>query len=145
MQSRLSGGNMSDVAHTSHVRIKGPVRIAHLPGEAQPVTFSHAEFPFAQHVGERAGPDAAARDVKNPLVGQAPATRPGVNVGAVHERRAQRFEDVEVFLLDGEEKRPARVEPRQTTIGVIEAAEPDRDGSGLSRRLSWHAGQFGRN
>jgi hypothetical protein len=34
---------MATVAYTSRVRIarvKGPVRIAYLPGEAQPVTFS---------------------------------------------------------------------------------------------------------
>ena len=34
---------MADVAYTSHVRIervKGPLRIAHLPGEPQPVAFS---------------------------------------------------------------------------------------------------------
>ncbi len=34
---------MSAVAYTSKIRlerIKGPVRIAHLPGETQPVTFS---------------------------------------------------------------------------------------------------------
>ena len=34
---------MADVAYTSKVRIerrKGPLRIAYLPGEAQPVTFS---------------------------------------------------------------------------------------------------------
>ena len=34
---------MSDVTYTSRVRIerrKGPLRIAYLPGEAQPVTFS---------------------------------------------------------------------------------------------------------
>ena len=34
---------MSDVAYTSKVRIervKGPLRIAHLPGEAQPIAFS---------------------------------------------------------------------------------------------------------
>lgn len=34
---------MSDVVYTSNVRIervKGPVRLAHLPGETQPVTFS---------------------------------------------------------------------------------------------------------
>jgi hypothetical protein len=34
---------MATVAYTSRVRIervKGPLRIAHLPGEAQPVTFS---------------------------------------------------------------------------------------------------------
>jgi hypothetical protein len=34
---------MADVADTSTIRIerrKGPLRIAHLPGEAQPVTFS---------------------------------------------------------------------------------------------------------
>jgi hypothetical protein len=34
---------MSDVTYTSHVRVervKGPLRIAYLPGEAQPVSFS---------------------------------------------------------------------------------------------------------
>ena len=34
---------MSEVAYTSNVhieRVKGPLRIAHLPGESQPVTFS---------------------------------------------------------------------------------------------------------
>ena len=34
---------MSDVAYTSNIRIErrqGPLRIAYLPGEAQPVTFS---------------------------------------------------------------------------------------------------------
>ena len=34
---------MSDVAYTSRVhieRLKGPLRIAHLPGESQPVRFS---------------------------------------------------------------------------------------------------------
>ncbi len=34
---------MADVVYTSHVhieRIKGPLRIARLPGEAQPVVFS---------------------------------------------------------------------------------------------------------
>jgi len=34
---------MSGVAYTSHIhieRIKGPLRIARLPGEAQPVVFS---------------------------------------------------------------------------------------------------------
>ena len=34
---------MADVAYTSRIRIerrKGPLRIAHLPGEAQPVIFS---------------------------------------------------------------------------------------------------------
>ena len=34
---------MSDVVYTSTIRIerrKGPLRIAYLPGEAQPVTFS---------------------------------------------------------------------------------------------------------
>ena len=34
---------MSDVAYTSTIRIerrKGPLRIAYLPGESQPVTFS---------------------------------------------------------------------------------------------------------
>jgi len=37
------GGTMSDVVYTSKVhieRIKGPLRIARLPGEAQPVVFS---------------------------------------------------------------------------------------------------------
>jgi hypothetical protein len=40
----ISGGNtMSDVAYVSKVRIErrvGPLRIAYLPGESQPVTFS---------------------------------------------------------------------------------------------------------
>ena len=40
----ICGGNtMSDVAYVSKVRIErkvGPVRIAYLPGESQPVTFS---------------------------------------------------------------------------------------------------------
>jgi len=34
---------MSTIAYTSRIRLerrKGPLRIAHLPGEAQPVTFS---------------------------------------------------------------------------------------------------------
>lgn len=34
---------MADVAYTSKVRIeriKGPIRLAYLPGESQPVTFS---------------------------------------------------------------------------------------------------------
>jgi hypothetical protein len=34
---------MSDVVYTSNVqieRVKGPLRLAHLPGESQPVTFS---------------------------------------------------------------------------------------------------------
>ena len=34
---------MSDVTYTSHVRIeriKGPLRIAYLPGEPQPISFS---------------------------------------------------------------------------------------------------------
>ena len=34
---------MSDIAYTSNVRlerIKGPLRLAYLPGEAQPVAFS---------------------------------------------------------------------------------------------------------
>jgi hypothetical protein len=34
---------MSDVVYTSNVRIervRGPIRLAHLPGESQPVTFS---------------------------------------------------------------------------------------------------------
>ncbi len=42
---------MSDVTYTSHVRIerlKGPLRIAHLPGEAQPVFFS-AHGAIAEH------------------------------------------------------------------------------------------------
>ena len=36
-------GAVSDVAYTSKVRIervKGPLRIAHLPGESQPIAFS---------------------------------------------------------------------------------------------------------
>ena len=40
----ISGGKtMSDVAYVSNVRIErkaGPLRIAYLPGESQPVTFS---------------------------------------------------------------------------------------------------------
>ena len=42
---------MPPVAYTSHVRIeriKGPVRLAYLPGEAQPVTFS-AHGAIAEH------------------------------------------------------------------------------------------------
>ncbi len=42
---------MAEVAYTSRVRIeriKGPVRLAHLPGEAQPVTFS-AHGAIAKH------------------------------------------------------------------------------------------------
>ena len=42
---------MSDVTYTSHVRItrlKGPLRIAYLPGEAQPVFFS-AHGAIAEH------------------------------------------------------------------------------------------------
>jgi hypothetical protein len=42
---------MSDVTYTSHVRIertKGPVRLAYLPGESQPVTFS-VHGAIAQH------------------------------------------------------------------------------------------------
>jgi hypothetical protein len=42
---------MSEVAYTSRVRIervKGPLRIAYLPGEAQPVTFS-VHGAIAQH------------------------------------------------------------------------------------------------
>ena len=34
---------MADVAYTSHVQInrrRGPLRVAYLPGEAQPVSFS---------------------------------------------------------------------------------------------------------
>ena len=44
---------MSDLAYVSNIRIerlKGPLRVAHLPGEAQPVYFSvHSEI--AQHYG----------------------------------------------------------------------------------------------
>ncbi len=44
---------MSDVGYVSNVkmeRIKGPLRVAHLPGEAQPVYFSvHSEI--AAHYG----------------------------------------------------------------------------------------------
>jgi hypothetical protein len=39
----FEGGRMSEVVYTSRVRIerqKGPLRLAYLPGEAQPVTFS---------------------------------------------------------------------------------------------------------
>jgi hypothetical protein len=35
--------HIADVTYTSHVRlerVKGPLRIAHLPGEADPVSFS---------------------------------------------------------------------------------------------------------
>ena len=42
---------MPDVVYTSKVRIervKGPVRVAHLPGEAEPVTFS-AHGAIAEH------------------------------------------------------------------------------------------------
>ena len=42
---------MSAVTYTSNIRIerrKGPLRIAHLPGEAQPVTFS-AHGAIAEH------------------------------------------------------------------------------------------------
>ncbi len=42
---------MSAVAYTSKIRLerrKGPLRIAHLPGEAQPVTFS-VHGAIAQH------------------------------------------------------------------------------------------------
>ncbi len=42
---------MPDVVYTSKVRIervKGPVRLAHLPGEAEPVTFS-AHGAIAEH------------------------------------------------------------------------------------------------
>ena len=42
---------MSDVTYTSHVRIKrlqGPLRIAYLPGETQPVFFS-AHGAIAEH------------------------------------------------------------------------------------------------
>lgn len=42
---------MSEVAYTSKVRIervKGPVRLAYLPGEAEPVTFS-AHGAIAEH------------------------------------------------------------------------------------------------
>ena len=44
---------MPDVAYVSEIqieRLKGPLRVAHLPGEAQPVYFSvHSEI--AQHYG----------------------------------------------------------------------------------------------
>ena len=42
---------MSDVVYVSHVRIErkvGPLRIAYLPGESQPVTFS-VHGAIAQH------------------------------------------------------------------------------------------------
>ena len=42
---------MSKVVYTSHVtieRVKGPLRIAHLPGEAAPVAFS-AHGAIAEH------------------------------------------------------------------------------------------------
>jgi len=42
---------MSAVVYTSKIRLerrKGPLRIAHLPGEAQPVTFS-VHGAFAEH------------------------------------------------------------------------------------------------
>ena len=42
---------MSDVVYVSNVRIErkvGPLRIAHLPGESQPVTFS-VHGAIAQH------------------------------------------------------------------------------------------------
>ena len=42
---------MSVVTYTSHIRIerrKGPLRVAHLPGEAQPVFFS-AHGAIAEH------------------------------------------------------------------------------------------------
>jgi hypothetical protein len=44
---------MSSVVYTSHVRIertKGPLRIAHLPGEAHPVSFS-VHGAIAKHYG----------------------------------------------------------------------------------------------
>lgn len=44
---------MSSVVYTSHVRIerkKGPLRIAHLPGEDRPVTFS-VHGAIAKHYG----------------------------------------------------------------------------------------------
>jgi hypothetical protein len=43
IQFKSGDNNMSDVAYVSNVRIErklGPVRIAHLPGEPQPVIFS---------------------------------------------------------------------------------------------------------
>jgi hypothetical protein len=42
---------MADVTYTSHVRlkrVKGPLRIAYLPGESQPVSFS-VHGGIAQH------------------------------------------------------------------------------------------------
>jgi hypothetical protein len=41
--ARIEEADMSDVVYTSNVRIervKGPLRLAYLPGESQPVTFS---------------------------------------------------------------------------------------------------------
>ena len=49
--NRNEGGLMSAVTYTSNIRIErrtGPLRIAHLPGEAQPVFFS-AHGAIAQH------------------------------------------------------------------------------------------------
>ena len=57
-------------------------------------------------------------------------------------------------LIDDEDRaaiedlaQPAAADPvtENRVAYVARAAERDRDGSGLSRRLSWHAGQFGRN
>jgi hypothetical protein len=44
---------MSDIVYVSEVRIerrKGPIRIAHLPGESNPVTFS-VHGAIAKHYG----------------------------------------------------------------------------------------------
>ena len=49
--NRNEGGLMSAVTYTSNIRIErrtGPLRIAHLPGEAQPVFFS-AHGAIAEH------------------------------------------------------------------------------------------------
>jgi hypothetical protein len=47
----LKMSHMADVTYTSHVRldrVKGPLRIAYLPGEAAPVSFS-VHGAIAQH------------------------------------------------------------------------------------------------
>jgi len=51
IQFKSGENNMSDVAYVSKVRIErklGPLRIAHLPGEPQPVIFS-VHGPIAEH------------------------------------------------------------------------------------------------
>jgi hypothetical protein len=70
-QHRQKASIMSVVAYTSHVRLerrKGPLRMAYLPGEAQPVTFS-VHGAIAEHykirrihVKMRLQAPAAARD-----------------------------------------------------------------------------------